>query len=68
LVASFVLAARSIGLSDAQGREAAVTCARSYRKRLRMLSKMHPLQVWYQRIDAEELIEAYSRERRGTGA
>jgi len=31
LVASFVLAARSNGLSDANGRDAAIACARSYR-------------------------------------
>src|SRR5215218_2053980 len=35
LVTSFVLAARSIGLSDAKGRAAAETCARSYRAGLR---------------------------------
>src|SRR5215472_9456313 len=34
LVASFVLAARSNGLSDAQGRDAAVACARSYRQKM----------------------------------
>jgi len=32
LVASFVLAARANGLSDAQGRDAAIACARSYRR------------------------------------
>jgi uncharacterized protein (DUF2252 family) len=35
LVASFVLAARANGLSDTDGRDAAVTCARSYRRRTR---------------------------------
>jgi uncharacterized protein (DUF2252 family) len=33
LAASFVLAARSNGLSDAQGRDAAVACARNYRRK-----------------------------------
>ena len=42
LVASFVLAARSNGLSDSAGRDAAVTCARSYRKRLRDYSEDEP--------------------------
>ncbi len=35
LAASFVLAARSNGLSDTTGREAAVACVRSNRKRPR---------------------------------
>src|SRR5271163_3445169 len=35
LVASFVLAARANGLSDANGRDAAVACARSYRRKMR---------------------------------
>src|SRR3954465_5977740 len=34
LAASFVLAARSLGLPDAKARDAAVTCARHYRRRL----------------------------------
>ena len=37
LVASFVLAARANGLSDANGRDAAVACARSYRRKMRDL-------------------------------
>jgi uncharacterized protein (DUF2252 family) len=56
LAASFVLAARSIGLSDRKGRDAAVTCARSYRKRLAEFSQRHPLDVWYERITAEHFI------------
>ncbi len=71
LVASFVLAARSNGLSDSAGRDAAVACARSYRKRLRDFSRMSPLEVWYARITADdvanmstsELIKARIRQR-----
>src|SRR5215475_7161121 len=50
LVASFVLAARSNSLSDSDGRDAAIICARSYRKRLREYCEMSPLEVWYARI------------------
>lgn len=57
LVASIVLAARSIGLSDANGRDCAVTTARSYRERMREFSEMDPLRVWYANISAEEFIE-----------
>ena len=56
LVASFVLAARSNGLSDAAGRDAAVACARSYRERLREVAEMSPLEAWYERISAEDFL------------
>ena len=56
LVASFVLAARSIGLSDTNGTDAAIATARSYRKRLAKYAKMSPLEVWYASISAEDII------------
>ena len=58
LVASFILAARSLGLSESGGRDTAVACARSYRTRLRDYSKMSPLDAWYARITAEDVIAA----------
>jgi uncharacterized protein (DUF2252 family) len=61
LAASFVLAARSIGLTDAEGRDAAVACTRSYRKRLRGFSEMDPLEVWYARITTDDYLEAVPR-------
>ncbi len=51
LVASFVLAARANGLASSAGREAAVACARSYRKRMRELMAMDVLDIWYSRIE-----------------
>jgi len=56
LAASFVLAARSLGLPDTTGRETAAACTRSYRKRLRAYAAMTPLHSWYQRLTAEDLI------------
>ncbi len=58
LVASFVLAARSQGLKESDGRDAAVACARSYRKRLREYSEMSPLEIWYSRITLEDALAA----------
>jgi uncharacterized protein (DUF2252 family) len=55
LVASFVLAARSNGLSEAAGRDAAQAAARSYRERLREVAEMSPLEAWYTKIGPEEL-------------
>lgn len=56
LVASFVLAARSNGLSGSAGRDAAVACARSYRERLREVAEMSPLEAWYAHIGAEDFL------------
>ena len=58
LVASFVLAARSLSLPDSTGRDIAVACARSYRKRLQAYSEMSPLDVWYARITLDDVVEA----------
>lgn len=57
LVASIVLAARSNGLSDSDGRDAAVACARSYRERMREYCDMSPLEVWYARITTADVLE-----------
>ena len=57
LVASFVLAARSNGFSDAVGRDAAVACACSYRERLREMAEMSPLEAWYAHIGLEEFLD-----------
>jgi uncharacterized protein (DUF2252 family) len=56
LVASMVLAARSIGLSDSQGRDCAETAARSYREHMREFSRMDPLRVWYATISVKDII------------
>jgi uncharacterized protein (DUF2252 family) len=56
LAASFMLAARTNGLSDAKGRDAAVICTRSYRRHLAEYSRMHPLDVWYARVTADDVI------------
>jgi uncharacterized protein (DUF2252 family) len=67
LVTSFVLAARSQGLSESDARDMAVGCARSYRKRLREYSELSPLEVWYARITLEDYIAAAPAEVRKLG-
>ncbi len=57
LAASFVLAARTNGLSDDKAREAAMACVRSYRKRLRDFAEMHPLDVWYARVTSDDMLD-----------
>jgi uncharacterized protein (DUF2252 family) len=68
LCASFAVGARDVGLSDKQARAAAVECARGYRQHLRDCSKRSPLEVWYERVDMQTLIDlapdVQSRKRR----
>ena len=56
LAASVMLAARSVGLSDAKGRDCAMAASRSYRERMHEFSRMDPLAVWYSTITAEDLM------------
>lgn len=57
LAVSFVVAARDNHLTDRQALAAAVECVRGYRVRLREYSKMSPLEVWYDRLDAQTIID-----------
>ena len=56
LTVSFAVAGRDGQLSDAEARDAAVECARSYREHLREYSRMGPLEVWYSRLDEVSII------------
>ncbi|PZV18869.1 MAG: DUF2252 domain-containing protein [Pseudanabaena sp.] len=58
LVTSFVIAGRDNQLSEVESQAAVIECVRSYRVRLREYSHMSPLEVWYNRIDAQTIIEA----------
>ena len=62
LAASFVVAARSNGFTTEEAREAAQTCARSYRERMREFAKMGVLDVWYYSIEMEDLLETIEDE------
>ncbi|MER7818500.1 DUF2252 domain-containing protein [Streptomyces sp. NPDC096153] len=56
LVASVAVAARDNGEPDAGARRAARAAAESYRLSLRRLSGLGELDVWYERISAEDLV------------
>lgn len=58
LVASIVLAARSNGLTDHQGRDCAINCARRYREYMREIAEMDPLSIWYAETKASDFIES----------
>ena len=68
LAASFVLAARANGLSDDQGRDAAIACARSYRRHTRDFSAMDVMDIWYARIDDSDVMSLFPVERRALAA
>jgi len=57
LAVSFAVAVRDIHLSDKRAQGTAVECVRAYRERLRELSKMSPMDVWYDRLDAQTIID-----------
>ena len=63
LAASFVLAARSIGLSDDKARDITVGGVRSYRKRLAEYAAMDPLSVWYERITVDDFVAGMPKSR-----
>ncbi len=63
LAASFVLASRANGLSDAKARDSALTSVRSYRKRMAGYADMSPLDVWYARISSDDFIDALPKAR-----
>lgn len=58
LVTSIVLAARTNGLADHQGRDCALACARRYREHMHQFSQMDPLRVWYTETRADEFLNS----------
>jgi uncharacterized protein (DUF2252 family) len=57
LAVSFTVAAQSIHCSDRDVLNVVRNCVRAYRERLREYSQKSPLEIWYERIDAQTLIE-----------
>ena len=56
MATSFVLACRSNGLSEDDANDAALACVRSYREHMAEFSRMRALDVWYARIDVEDML------------
>ena len=56
LAASFVIACRDNGLSEADAKNAALTCVRSYREHMAEFNEMAVLDLWYYAVEAEMLI------------
>jgi uncharacterized protein (DUF2252 family) len=59
LAASFAVAARDNGFSDDEARAAARACARSYRTEMARYAAMRFLNVWYSRIDVDQVTRLF---------
>lgn len=57
LATSFVIAGRNNGFKPGQARAAALACVRSYRQQMARFSRMWALDVWYERVDVDALLE-----------
>jgi len=57
LAASFDIAARNNGYTDAERREIVLTCARGYRTAMATFATMSSLQVWYAHLNIEEQLK-----------
>jgi uncharacterized protein (DUF2252 family) len=55
LAASFVVACRDNGLSDATAKDVATTCIRTYRESTAEFSEMKTLELWYYALQPNEL-------------
>ncbi|ULQ54879.1 DUF2252 domain-containing protein [Flavihumibacter rivuli] len=56
LAASFVVAGRNNGISEANARDTAVACTRAYREYMATYSEMKTMELWHYSIEAEMLI------------
>jgi uncharacterized protein (DUF2252 family) len=56
LAASFVVACRDNGLSEAVGKDAVMTAVRSYRESMAEFSEMKTLELWYFTLELDEIL------------
>src|SRR5215471_5931005 len=62
LAASFVIAARHNGFGKSDVRGAAEACACAYRKHISDFAEQRTLDVWYARIDVDDMLEDFDPE------
>lgn len=56
LATSFVIACRDNGLSGTTARDTVMTCVRTYRESMAEFSEMNTLELWYYKLDVDELV------------
>jgi uncharacterized protein (DUF2252 family) len=62
LVASFAVAGRDLGLGVNRRRRVNVAVTRAYRDAIRALGSMKTLDLWYSRVDIEDLLGQFRRQ------
>jgi uncharacterized protein (DUF2252 family) len=62
LAASFAVAGRERGFADARRRPVALAAARSYREAMRDFAEMRTLDVWYARLEVDEIVRRWGSE------
>jgi uncharacterized protein (DUF2252 family) len=62
LTTSFLIASRNNGFSEAEARQTALGCVRSYRQRMIEFAQMRPLDVWYTRLDLATILRSVKDE------
>ena len=59
MAASAEIAGRDVGLSAPRRRRIVIGCVREYREAMRRFAEMSHLDVWYERINASELVDRF---------
>jgi uncharacterized protein (DUF2252 family) len=59
MAASAEVAGRDVGLSAPRRRRIVMGCVREYREAMRQFAEMSHLDVWYERINASELVDRF---------
>jgi uncharacterized protein (DUF2252 family) len=62
LVTSFAVAGRDRGLSDRERRTVNLAAARGYRLAMQEFAEARPLDVWYSRLELDEIVARWGRE------
>jgi uncharacterized protein (DUF2252 family) len=57
LAASFVIAAYNNGFKDSAAEDCVLSLAKTYRNRMEEFAQMNTLEVWYQKVNIEELLD-----------
>lgn len=60
LAASFEIGGRDRGFDDKQRRDVVLSAARAYRENMSNLAGLSNLDVWYRRVDVDEIREAFA--------
>ena len=58
MAASFTIAARNNGFTDAEGRAASLASASAYREAMLRFAEMGTMEIWYSKVSAQDVLDA----------